>query len=203
MLSFQSFNTILILVLSVLASSINGQDNKNTFTLHQIESKVSVKSGPAAALYTYHKYNRRAPENVKSAAAANRGTVVASQSDSDEYYLTPITIGGQTLHLLIDTGSDFLWVHSEACWFSSSENLLRSLCSIAGYCPPIFITWFLQLTIVRFRTPPGTRKHRLGRDVMEIKFALRGRFIPKPSASETLFSITKQLEWLRKLVPIL
>ncbi|MCJ1428718.1 Type I transmembrane sorting receptor [Sticta canariensis] len=107
MLSFKSSIKAAILVLSVLASSIDGQDCKKSFTLHQIESTVSVKSRPAAPLSTYHEYKRRAPENVKSAAAVDHGTVIASTSDFDKVYLTPITIGGQTLNLLIDTGSDF------------------------------------------------------------------------------------------------
>ena len=117
MLSFKSSIKTAILVLSVLASSIDGQDCKTSFTLHQIESTVSVKSGPAALLSTYHKYNRRAPENIKSVAAVDHRTVIASPSDFDKDYLTPITIGGQTLNLLIDTGSDFLWVRPASYWF--------------------------------------------------------------------------------------
>lgn len=108
MLSFKSLIKTVILVLSVLASSTDSQDSKTSFTLHQVESKRSVKSGSAAELSTYHKYNRRAPENVESAAAVNHGTVMASPYGFDTGYLTPITIGGQTLNLVIDTGSEFL-----------------------------------------------------------------------------------------------
>ena len=108
MLSLKSSIRTATLVLSVLASSVDGQDRKTSFTLHQIESTVSVKSGPAALLSTYHKYNRRAPKNVKSAAAGDHHTVTASPFDHDDEYLTPISIGGQTLNLQIDTGSDFL-----------------------------------------------------------------------------------------------
>lgn len=108
MLSFKSLNKTAALVLSVLASFIDGQDSKTTFTLHQIESKSSVKSGPAAVLSKYHKFNLRAPENVQSAVADNHGTASASPVEFDGKYLTPITIGGQTLNLQVDTGSDML-----------------------------------------------------------------------------------------------
>lgn len=111
MLSFKSLNNTTILVLSVLASLIDGQVSKTSFTLHQIESNYSVKSGPAALLSTYHKFNGPAPENVQKAAAVNHGTVIASPSTNQAAYLTPITIGGQTFNLIIDTGSDFLWVY--------------------------------------------------------------------------------------------
>lgn len=108
MLSLKSSYTTAILVLSVLASLTTGQDSQTSFTLHQTESKFAAKSGPAAVLSTYHKFNRRAPESVQNAAAINRGTVIASPSKSEAGYLSPVTIGGQTLNLLIDTGSDFL-----------------------------------------------------------------------------------------------
>lgn len=108
MLSLKSSIRTATLVLSVLASSVDGQDRKTSFTLHQIESTVSVKSGPAALLSTYHKYNKRAPKNVKSAAAVDHGTVTASPFDYDKDYQTPITIGGQTLNLQINTGLEFL-----------------------------------------------------------------------------------------------
>lgn len=108
MLSSRSLNNTAILVLSILASFIDGQDSKTAFTLHQIESNYSVKSGPAALLSTYHKFNRPAPENVQKAAAVNHGTVIASPSTHQAAYLTPITIGGQTFNLILDTGSDSL-----------------------------------------------------------------------------------------------
>lgn len=122
MLSFKSLNNTAILVLSVLASLIDGQVSKTSFTLHQIESNYSVKSGPAALLSTYHKFNRPAPENVQKAAAVNHGTITASPSTNQAAYLTPITIGGQTFNLIIDTGSDFLWVYHSNIYIS--QNLM-------------------------------------------------------------------------------
>lgn len=107
MFFLQHLNTAAILVLFVLASLIEGQDNSKSFTLHQ-RSRSSVKSGPAPVLSMYHKFNKRAPENVQNAAAVRNGAVIASPSKFDQQFLTPITIGGQTLDLQLDTGSNFL-----------------------------------------------------------------------------------------------
>lgn len=108
MLSFKGSSKIAILVLSVLASFIDGKNSKASFTLHQLESGSSGKYGPPTVSSTHHKLSRRAPGNIRDAAAINRGTVIASPYRFDAEYLTPITIGGQTLNLVIDTGSDLL-----------------------------------------------------------------------------------------------
>lgn len=105
MVFFKQSDTAVIIILSALTLLVAG---KLSFTLHQIESRSSIKSGPAVGLSTYHKFNKRAPKTVESAAAINHGTVIASLSRHDGEYLTPITIGGQTLDVMIDTGSDFL-----------------------------------------------------------------------------------------------
>ena len=39
------------------------------------------------------------------AAAVTSGSVTATPADSDQFYLCPVTIGGQTLNLDFDTGS--------------------------------------------------------------------------------------------------
>lgn len=108
MLSFKSLDKTATLVLSVLASLVKGQNSKTSFTLHQSEFKPSLQSGPASPLSTYHKFNRRVPENVQNTEAANLSKVIASPSEFDRAYLIPITVGGQTLNLEIDTGADSL-----------------------------------------------------------------------------------------------
>ena len=78
------------------------------FKVDQTVAKSRILSGPAAMAKVYGKYNKPAPEDVKSAAANNDGTVTASPEQYDSEYLCPVTIGGQTLNLDFDTGSSDL-----------------------------------------------------------------------------------------------
>lgn len=81
---------------------------KKPLTFHQIDSNVSIKSGPAAILSMYHKFNKSAPNHVQNAAAVHCGTVIASLIKADAAYLVPIAIGRQTLNLEVNTGLDSL-----------------------------------------------------------------------------------------------
>ncbi|KAF2222666.1 aspartyl protease [Elsinoe ampelina] len=65
-------------------------------------------------LNTYKKYNKSAPSAVKAAAAAGQtGSVANVPLPYDEAYLSPVSIGGQTMNLNFDTGSSDLWVYSD------------------------------------------------------------------------------------------
>ncbi|KAF4550638.1 Aspartic protease SNP2-like protein 1 [Elsinoe fawcettii] len=67
-----------------------------------------------AMLNTYKKYNKAAPSAVKDAAASGqKGSVANVPLPYDEAYLSPVTIGGQTVNLNFDTGSSDLWVYSD------------------------------------------------------------------------------------------
>lgn len=46
-----------------------------------------------------------APQDVLAAATASNGVVTASPTLFDSQFLSPVTIGGQTMNLGIDTGS--------------------------------------------------------------------------------------------------
>ncbi|KAL8775619.1 MAG: hypothetical protein Q9209_000115 [Squamulea sp. 1 TL-2023] len=82
------------------------------FIVHQTVPKPFKKSGAAAMLSTYGKFNASAPEDVIKAAAINDGTVSANPTQYDSEYVSPVTIGGQILNLDFDTGSSDLWVFS-------------------------------------------------------------------------------------------
>lgn len=97
------------LLASVAASPIELQPRAKDFIVHQTVRKP-LKSGPAAVLSVYGKYNATAPSDVIKAAAANDGTVSANPEQYDSQYLSPVTIGGQTLNLDFDTGSSDLYV---------------------------------------------------------------------------------------------
>ncbi|KAL8676749.1 MAG: hypothetical protein Q9224_007257, partial [Gallowayella concinna] len=81
---------------------------KKDFTVHQTTPKPKIRSGPAAVAATFLKYGKQPPSNVKAAAASNDGSVVTTPTEFDSQYLTPVTIGGQTVNLDFDTGSSDL-----------------------------------------------------------------------------------------------
>ncbi|KAI4178204.1 MAG: hypothetical protein L6R41_008491, partial [Letrouitia leprolyta] len=132
------------LLASVAASPIELQPRAKDFIVHQTVRKP-LKSGPAAVLSVYGKYNATAPSDVIKAAAANDGTVSANPEQYDSQYLSPVTIGGQTLNLDFDTGSSDLWVFSSELSASSQNghsiyNPSRSSTArlLSGY------TWSIQ-----------------------------------------------------------
>nr|AUS76867.1 aspartic proteinase [Leptoxyphium fumago] len=89
---------------------------KGDFSIDQVSKGSFYKSGPLAMAKTYSKYAKHGavmPENVSIAAtAASTGSVSASPESYDESYLIPVSIGGTTFHLDLDTGSSDLWVFS-------------------------------------------------------------------------------------------
>jgi len=90
-----------------------------TFSIEQVSVGQALVAPPAVAmLKTYAKFKKanQAPAKVKSAAAVQAtgqtGSASAIPESYDESYLTPVTVGGQTLNLDFDTGSSDLWVYS-------------------------------------------------------------------------------------------
>lgn len=79
---------------------------QKSFTVNQIEKqldkekKINVPGMYAQAL---EKYGGAVPAHVK--AAADRGSVVTRPEQYDSEYLTPVDVGGTTMHLDFDTGS--------------------------------------------------------------------------------------------------
>ena len=86
------------------ASPVERRDIQESFTVDEAVLKP-LKSGPSALLSTYLKFNKEAPADVVAAASANDGTVITDPTKYDSSYLTPVTVGGQTLNLDFDTGS--------------------------------------------------------------------------------------------------
>jgi len=95
-----------------IASGSPVEKRKTAFTVHQTVPKPFIKSGPAAVAAVYAKYGATPPKDVIDAAASNDGTVTTNPEQYDSEYLTPVTIGSQTLNLDFDTGSSDLWVFS-------------------------------------------------------------------------------------------
>ena len=112
MLVIEGLIAVSALLASAAATPIELQPRAKDFQVHQTVRKPFRKSGPQAVLSTYGKYNATAPDDVVRAAAANDGTVTTTPEQYDSEYLTPVTIGGQTLNLDFDTGSSDLYNNS-------------------------------------------------------------------------------------------
>ena len=77
-------------------------------TFRQSVRKPGLQSGPKAYASIFAKYGKEPPAAVKAAAANNDGIEITTPTEYDSSYLTPVTIGGQTVNLNFDTGSSDL-----------------------------------------------------------------------------------------------
>ncbi|KAJ5190281.1 Penicillopepsin-1 [Penicillium cinerascens] len=98
--------------LASIASAAPANKATSKFSLHQV-ARPATKTANFAASYGHAlaKYGANVPSQVKAAAVAS-GVATTTPEANDEEYLTPVSIGGTTLNLDIDTGSADLWVFS-------------------------------------------------------------------------------------------
>ncbi|KAF4555730.1 Aspergillopepsin-1-like protein 2 [Elsinoe fawcettii] len=84
-------------------------------------SNKSLNLNPAFSLaYPYIKYNVAQPAVVKAAVAKQQqknakvtGSATTTPEPFDVEYLVPVNVNGQTLNLVLDSGSSDLWVFSD------------------------------------------------------------------------------------------
>lgn len=112
----------LLLGVSAVPAPSPAQTHKG-FTVHQIhKSSGVIKSGPRVNAEAFLKYGKPLPADVKAAAATQQGTVAANPEEYDSEYLSPVSVGGQTVNLDFDTGSADLWVFSSQLSTSSQSG---------------------------------------------------------------------------------
>lgn len=99
-------------VFSAIASSAFASPvNNGKWSVQQTPVGNYTKNGPRALAAAYSKYKAAIPADVVAAAAASTtGSATATPESDDEAYLIPVSVGGQTLNLDLDTGSSDLYV---------------------------------------------------------------------------------------------
>ncbi|KAI4094483.1 MAG: hypothetical protein LQ344_002232 [Seirophora lacunosa] len=113
MLFAQSLLVVSTLVFTFAATTPAELPSKgHNIIIHESVPKPFKKSGPAAILSAYRKYNGTAQEDVVRAAAKNDGTAMMGPTHWDPEFLTSVTIGGQVVNLEFDTASSDLWCFS-------------------------------------------------------------------------------------------
>jgi hypothetical protein len=116
--SFTYLTAALAIASSVAATPVQKRD---AFSVEQVARGTFRKNGPAQMVKTLRKYGKAVPDNLL--AAAENGASVQAEADTgsdpavpndayDSAYLSPVTVGSNTVHLDFDTGSADLWVFS-------------------------------------------------------------------------------------------
>ena len=128
----QTLTTSIFLFLCATSSAtpLVKRDGDYSKIRQQARYASNPRNGTAALLRTYAKYNWALPvstntyfnqdaastpaeptkEKVATASGSGSGSVVATPQDHNSEFLCPVTVGGQTLNLNVDTGSSDLYV---------------------------------------------------------------------------------------------
>jgi len=101
---------LVMMVTLSAAISLRNQHSGN-FSLQQKSKYPAVRHGPSALARVDRKYGKATPVHDEVTANSS-GDDIITPTSNDKEYLTPVTIGGQTLNLQVDTGSSDLWVFS-------------------------------------------------------------------------------------------
>ncbi|KAI4125817.1 MAG: hypothetical protein LQ338_004058 [Usnochroma carphineum] len=110
-----------ILYLLSAASAAPAKIGEKSFKIHRRAiGSPKARNGVAELSKAYRKYGWKVPEglsnkvqipqNISTKHAGGEGTVKTTPEEGDVSFLSPVTVGGQTLMMDFDTGSSDLWV---------------------------------------------------------------------------------------------
>lgn len=108
-----------LLAASAIAAPAPANIQKRSF-VHHVKRTINRRDpgvGPDAMLKAYRKFGFQLvgrAANTTAAGGSGSGTVAAAPEPNNAEYLSPVSIGGQTVTLDFDTGSSDLWVFSSA-----------------------------------------------------------------------------------------
>ncbi|KAI5308309.1 Type I transmembrane sorting receptor [Ascosphaera atra] len=88
------------------------RSTKGAFSVTQVPFARNASSVFEHWTATLKKHKGRIPTYEKSNGGNEQGSAKVTPIGGDEEYLVPVTIGGDTLNLDLDTGSSDLWVFS-------------------------------------------------------------------------------------------
>ncbi|KAL4953977.1 aspartic protease pep1 [Aspergillus filifer] len=108
------------------------------FSLNQLLKPITGRGINLPQMYSHSlsKYGATVPARVRDAMA--HGSAVTTPEEYDLEYLTPVNVGGTTMHLDFDTGSSDLWVFSDELPSAQQEghslyNPSSSATKLSGY----------------------------------------------------------------------
>lgn len=81
---------------SAAAGRVESVEERN-FRFHTQAVKVPKRNGPRALAKALRKFNTTVPKGLSAAAGTESGSVSATPEEFDVEYLSPVSIGGQTL----------------------------------------------------------------------------------------------------------
>jgi aspergillopepsin I len=116
----QSIVTLAILTSTVVSAPARPQREGRSFKVHRVKRDNYVPNGLVALRKAYRKFGFHSSNPVISgsslpqinaestSASVQEGDVTASPQQGDVEFLSPVTVGGQTLVMDFDTGSSDL-----------------------------------------------------------------------------------------------
>ncbi|KAI9711245.1 MAG: Type I transmembrane sorting receptor [Bogoriella megaspora] len=99
--------------IAVASPRYHHSQSHSHFKISQVATgRKFTRNGAQSVMKTYQKFSKTVPSHVQAAAAAVSGAATTTPEPNDQEYLTPVTVGNNTLNLDFDTGSADLWVFS-------------------------------------------------------------------------------------------
>ncbi|KAI9724079.1 MAG: hypothetical protein M1812_000798 [Candelaria pacifica] len=155
---FQILLLVTVLLSVALAAPARQQLKGRSFKVERVRRSNYIRSGPAALSKAYRKYGIESPHvlassststnstngdpssssagisNGKASNSGSNGDVNATPEQGDAEFLSPVTIGNQTLMMDFDTGSSDTWVFNTQL----SKSLIQGHTAFNPFQSPTF-----------------------------------------------------------------